>query len=219
MKLRAVGSVLLVWLLAACAGGTLPSFLLPDGSQPTSGPTSNEGAAEGTWSGTITRTYRHTVATSAVGLTTSDTNTYTAKVRISSTWVSIGGWTLAGDADITGTWKSESTEDYPNGHCHKHYTDDASAADTKPLKGGLEVRDGRYQFYVNVPAIEGNDTSVRDDSGCGGTNTTETNTWPVAFVYINGSGDVTDPNHITGSKTTPVDNGEDTNTWDLTRSP
>ena len=222
MKLRAVGSVLLASLLAACSGGSLPSFLLPDPNQPTSEPTPDAGAAEGTWSGTITRTYRNKVTTSNVGSTTTDITTYTAKVRISSTWVSLGGWKFSGDADITGTWMNDSVEDYdsPSGHCHKHYTDDASAADTKPLTGGLEVSDGRYQFNVHLEAIEGTDTSVRDDSGCFGRNDgAETVSWAVAFVYIDGSGDVTDPNHITGSKTTPVDNGEDTNTWDLTRSP
>jgi len=41
------------------------------------------------------------------------------------------------------------------------------------------------------------------------------NPWPVGPINFDGSGAVTDPTRLEGSKTTPVEGGEDTITWSL----
>jgi hypothetical protein len=99
-----------------------------------------------------------------------------------------------------------------------HYTDDAKASGSVQVEGGLEAGDGFYQFHVNVPGLDGTNETVRDDSGCRGPNNSETTTWSVAPITAGGSGDLTDPSHISGSTTEPREGGEDTVKWDLTRT-
>jgi hypothetical protein len=81
----------------------------------------------------------------------------------------------------------------------------------------LEVSEELYQFWVQLPDVDGSERSVRE-YGCGGTNSDETHTWVAgAGGQLGGSGEPTDPNAISGSSTDP--DGRSTTTWSLTRSP
>ena len=209
MRTEAIGSgLLMVWLLAACAEGTTPS---PE----------ETASASGTWSGTVTRIWSESVEQSGEGVDSLITQSYEAVVRVSSIQADVGAWELAGTAEIISSFTSdyESHTTTPLGPCNVHYTDDAKARGSVQVEGGLEAGDGFYQFHVNIPGLDGQNETVRDDSGCRGPNNSETTPWPVAPITAAGSGDLTDPDHISGSTTEPREGGEDTVTWDLTRTP
>jgi len=106
--------------------------------------------------------------------------------------------------------------DSPLGHCHTHYTDKVPAGQIGgAAHGGLTV-DQVFDLFMDTREGELPQTSVRDDSGCFGTNETYNEAWPVASMHISASGPVTDPNHISGTQKDP-DGG--TTTWDLTLAP
>ena len=68
-----------------------------------------------------------------------------------------------------------------------------------------------------MPGLDnGTETALRDETGCLGSSNTEVNPWRVASVYLDGSGDITDPTVLSGSSSKPIANGgQDTITWDL----
>jgi hypothetical protein len=176
------------------------------------------GAAGGGPDGTITRTWSDSVTQLGSGTSSVVNQRYTAVVSVSLSKVDEGAWTISGSANISSTytndWKSNQTSSL--GPCNVHYTDNASASDTVSVEGGLEARDGFYNFYVNVPGVEGSNATVRDDSGCNGPNDSETTPWSTAPMTASGSGEMTSPRTISGSSSEPRQNGEDTLTWRFT---
>jgi hypothetical protein len=163
--------------------------------------------------------WSESVTQSGGGVSSVITQTYTAVVAVTLTGGDPGSWTITGTADITGTYTSnyESRTTTPLGPCNVHYTDNASGGGKVDIvDGGLEARDGFYQFYVNIPGLDGSNSTVRDDSGCNGPNNRETTVWSIAPTTKGGSGEFTDPGHISGSHSEPREGGEDTVTWDFT---
>ena len=160
------------------------------------------------------------VVQSGVGDSSVITQAYTATILVSLTDAGPGGWTLAGRADITSTFTSDFVGNritIQGAPCKVHYTDDASNSGTVDVEGGLEARDGFYQFHVDVPGLDGgSNNTVRDDSPCGGPNDLETTEWSVAPTTPGGNGDLIDPLHISGSSSQPREGGEDTITWSFT---
>jgi hypothetical protein len=181
-----------VWLLAACSQGTAPAE-----------PAEETAATHGTWSGTVTRTWSERVEQSGDNDHSLITQSYEAVVQVSSNQVDVGAWELFGNAELissyTSDYKSHTTS--PLGPCNIHYTDDAKGNGTVQVTGGLEAGDGFYQFHVQIPGLDGNNETVRDDSGCSGPNNSETTPWSVALITAGGSGDLTDPNHIAHNRT------------------
>jgi len=211
MRPTAIGAgLVVVWLLAACSQGSAPAEPAEGGTTPT----------DGTWSGTVTRTWSERVEQSGDGVHSLITQSYEAVVRISSNQVDVGGWELFGNAELISSYTSdyESHTTTSLGPCNIHYTDDAKGNGTVQVTGGLETGDGFYQFHVYIPGLDGSNETVRDDSGCSGPNNSETTPWSVAPMPAGGSGDLIDPNHISGSTTQPRQGGEDSVTWDLTRT-
>lgn len=212
MRLEARGSFLLVLgLVAACGGGAAPP--------PTAEASEDSAPAGGSWSGTVTRRWEEIVEQTGEGMESKTAQFYEVVVRLSSAQVDVGAWELTGDAEIVSTFTSDykSSTTSSLGPCNVHYTDDAKGSGTVEVEGGLEAGDGLYQFHVNVPGLDGSNETVRDDSGCRGPNKTETTPWPVAPIRLGGSGDLTDPDHISGS--TETQNGaKETVTWDLRRA-
>ena len=208
MRTKVIGAgLLVVSMLAACDQGTSPL------------PTAEETAlTNGTWSGVVTRIWSESVEQSGDGVHSLITQSYEAVVRVSSAQGAVGGWELAGNAEIVSTYTSDfqSRTTTSLGPCNVHYTDDAKSRGTVQVEGGLEAYDGFYQFHVKIPGLDGSNQTVRDDSGCHGQNNSETTPWSVAPITAGGSGDLTDSNHISGSTTEPREGGEDTVTWDLT---
>lgn len=208
MRSEAIGSgLLIVWLLTACAEGTAP-------------PPEETASMGGTWSGTVTRIWNESVEQSGEGMHSLTSQSYRAVVLVSSV-EGEGAWELAGKAEIVSSFTSdyERRTTTPLGPCKVHYTDDARASGSVQVEGGLEAGDGFYQFHLNIPGLDGSNDTVRDDSGCHGPNNRETTPWSVAPITAGGSGDLTDPDHISGSTTAPREGGEDTVKWDLTRTP
>jgi hypothetical protein len=211
MRVKAMGSLLLVLgLLAACGGGAAPA------PAEASEGTASEG---GTWSGTVTRRWEQDVEQFGEGMESRARQTYEAVAQISSVQVDIGAWELSGSAEIVSTF----TSDYQNrmtsslGPCNAHYTDDAKGQGNVPVEGGLEAGDGFYQFHVNISGLDGANETMRDDSGCRGPNKRETVPWGVAPVTVAQSGDLDDPDHISGSSETR-EGAKETITWDLKRT-
>jgi len=135
MRTKAIGSgLVVVWLLAACAQGTAPL--------PPAEPAGGTAPAHGTWSGTITRIWSERVEQSRGGAHSLITQSYKAVVRISSTQVDVGGWELAGNAELISSYTSdyESHTTTSLGPCNVHYTDDAKGSGTVQVEGGLEAR-------------------------------------------------------------------------------
>lgn len=168
--------------------------------------------------GSITRRWSESVTQTGGGTSSVITQQYTAVVRVSLDKVDEGAWTISGTASISGEYTSDwrSNQTSPLGPCNVHYTDNASASDTVDVEGGLEARDGFYQFYVSIPGADGSNDTVRDDSGCNGPNNRETTPWSAAPITASGSGDMTDARTISGSSSEPRQNGEDTLTWSFT---
>jgi hypothetical protein len=186
-----------------------------NGGGGTSGqPTAAPSVASGTWTGTITR--QLTVVRSEPG--TQATETYQASVDIVGSSGGDGGWDLVGVGTVQASYTSDvvTDTDSPLGHCHTHYTDTVPAAQIGgAATGGLSV-DVLFDLYVDTMGGELPQTSVRDDSGCFGSNQTYNDPWPVSSMHISASGPVTDPSHITGTQRDP-DGG--TTTWDLRLAP
>ena len=207
MWTKAIGASLLVSMLAACSEETSPL--------PAAGETA---PADGTWSGVVTRTWSESVEQSGDAVQSLVSQSYKAVVQVSSTQVDVGVWELGGDAEIVST----HTSDYQShtttslGPCNVHYTDDAKGNGSVEVEGGLEAYDGFYQFHLNIPGLDGSNQTVRDDSGCGGPNNSETTPWSVAPITVGGSGNLAGSNHVSGSTSEPREGGEDTVTWDLT---
>jgi hypothetical protein len=168
--------------------------------------------------GSITRSWSESVTQRGSGTSSVITQRYTATVDVTLTKVDEGAWTIAGTADIesafTSDWVSQQTSTL--GPCNVHYTDDATASGTVDVEGGLEAYDGFYNFYVNIPGVDGSNDTVRDDSGCNGSNKQETTPWSAAPTTESGSGEMTGPRTISGSSRTPREGGEDTLTWSFT---
>jgi hypothetical protein len=180
------------------------------GGQATPGST----AASGTWTGTISR--QLTVVRNGPG--THATETYQATVNVVGSSGGDGAWDLVGVGTVQASYTSDvvTDADSPLGHCHTHYTDTVPAAQISgAATGGLSV-DVVFDLYMDTKDGELPQTSVRDDSGCFGSNQTYHDPWPVASMHLSASGPVTDPNHITGSQRDP-DGG--TTSWDLTLAP
>jgi hypothetical protein len=188
-----------------CLAGTGP------GSQPGGG----AGAGGGGPDGSITRTWSESVTQSGSGTSSVITQQYTAVVSVSLTKVDEGAWTITGPASIssafTSDWVSNQTSSL--GPCNVHYTDNAGASGTVDVEGGLEARDGFYQFYVNIPGVDGSNATVRDDSGCNGPNNQETTPWSAAPFTASGSGEMTGSRTISGGSSEPRQGGEDKVTW------
>ncbi len=231
--------VLIVAVLSACGAETetaseSPSPLpCPSSAEPPDDASSSSGCVSGAGgqsaggsaavggggpNGSITRRWSESVTQIGDGTSSVITQQYLAIVRVSLSKVDEGAWTISGSASIssayTSDWKSNQVSAL--GPCNVHYTDNASASDTVDVEGGLEARDGFYQFYVSIPGADGSNATVRDDSGCNGPNNQETTPWSAAPITASGSGDMTDARTISGSSSTPRQNGEDTLTWSFT---
>lgn len=176
------------------------------------------GAVPGGAASSITRSWSESVTQLGSGTSSVITQQYAATVNVSLTKVDEGAWTITGDANIvsafTSDWVSRQTSSL--GPCNVHYTDDAMASGTVVVEGGLEARDGFYQFYVNIPGVDGSNATVRDDSGCNGPNNQETTPWSAAPITASGSGELTSPRTISGSSSAPREGGEDRVTWSFT---
>lgn len=168
--------------------------------------------------GSITRTWSESVTQTGDGTSSVITQRYTALVSVSLTKVDEGAWAISGSASVSSTytndWKSNQTSSL--GPCNVHYTDNATAMGSVQVEGGLEASDGFYQFYVNIPGVDGSNDTVRDDSGCNGPNNREMTPWTAAPTTAGGSGDMTDPRTISGSSSEPRTGGEDTVSWTFT---
>jgi hypothetical protein len=224
-------------VLAACGGGT-PSessnrLPCPSSAEATSdppapsvacvkgtGPGGQAGGASGAVPGggpgsSVTRSWNETVMERGSGTSSVITQQYSATVRVSLTKVDEGAWTITGVADIVSSFTSDwvSNQTSPLGPCNAHYTDNAMASGTVDVEGGLEARDGFYQFYVNIPGVDGSNATVRDDSGCRGPNNAETTPWSAAPIMAAGSGEMTSARTISGSSRAPREGGEDKTTW------
>ena len=175
-------------------------------------------AAGGGPDGSITRTWSESVTQLGSGTSSVITQQYKAVVSVSLSKVDEGAWTISGPANVSSTftsdWKSNQTS--PLGPCNVHYTDNASAMGSVQVEGGLEARDGFYQFHVNIPGVDGSNDTVRDDSGCNGPNNQETTPWAAAPITAAGSGDMTDARTISGSSSEPRTGGEDSVSWSFT---
>jgi hypothetical protein len=192
------------WSSSPCVAGP--------GGQPGGG---SVAAGGGGPNGSITRKWSESVTQAGSGTSSAITQEYTAVVKVSLSKVDEGAWTISGPASISSTYTSDWTSHQTSalGPCNVHYTDRASASGTVDVEGGLEARDGFYQFYVNIPQVNGSNATVRDDSGCNGPNKQETTPWSAAPITASGSGDMTDPRTISGSSSEPRQNGEDTLIW------
>ena len=183
--------------------------------------TAQSNPAGGTWSGTLRRQEEQTVQESGGGTASKITQTYDATVTIRATAVDAGRWTLAGQATITGTFSSDwvSRQTSSLGPCNQHFTDDAEAKGTGVIDGGLEIDDGFFQLTIRIPGADGTMTSVRDDTGCFGSRTAETNPWAAAERTLGESGQLADPNVISVTRKVPEGNNVVTTTWNLRRTP
>lgn len=211
---KAAISIGLVMVIAAgCSSGGNPP-VPPGGGGATAQPTPAASAASGTWTGTITREL--TVTRNDPG--TKATESYSATIDVVGSSGGDGGWDLVGVGTVQASYSSDvvSDTDTPLGHCHTHYTDEVpAAAISGAATGGVSV-DEVFDLYMDTIGGELPQKSVRDDSGCFGTNETYNDPWPVAPMHIAASGPVTDPNHLTGSQR---DGDGGTTTWDLTLTP
>jgi hypothetical protein len=225
MRFRVVAALLLaILVLSACgspstsASPSASASLIPVTGGGSGGPSPGPGGVGGGSDGRVTRTWSETVEEAGSGVRSVIHQQYQATVSINLTEVDVGAWAITGRAQITSSFTSlyESRTTTPLGPCNIRYTDDASAGGAVDVEGGLEARDGFYQFHVNIPGLDGTNRTVRDDSGCNGPNNQETTPWTVAPILAAGNGDLTDPGHISGSFTEPRQGGEDTVSWDIT---
>ncbi len=172
------------------------------------------GGAGGGGGNTVTRTWSETV-TNPLGTVHQE---YRASVHVAFGQEEAGSWVLTGTADITSAFTNEVTEqlqDITGAPCTTHHTDAASASGSVDVEGGIEARDGFYQFHLFIPSVDGTNTSLRDDSACGGPNTTESNVWTAAEITASGDGEYSGTS-ISGSVSNPREGGEDTTSWSFT---
>jgi hypothetical protein len=176
------------------------------------------GGAGGGGPNTLTRKWNTVVNTSGDGSSSVVTEDSLAEVHFTLTKVDIGSWTITGTAAVTGSFTSDFQSHTVTslGPCDTHYTDNASGAGTGAVTGGLEARDGFYNFYIAIPGVDGSNDTVRDDSGCFGPNDRETTPWSVSSSTPTESGNMTDPDHISGSTNTPTAGGSEVITWSIT---
>ena len=228
----AIAFSLTVPLLAACGSASQPSsdgsaaFASSAPANASSPPAQSNASGQarptgGTWTGTLHRKEEHTTLESGSGTSSTITQTYEATITLQATAVDAGRWTLAGPVTIIGTFSSNwiSNQTTSLGPCNVRYTDDAQAKGTGVIEGGLEIDDDFFQLRVQVPGADGTMSSVRDDSGCRGGNTSENNPWTVSEQTLGESGKLTDPNVISVTKRQPDANGVVTTTWSLRRTP
>lgn len=179
------------------------------------GPAAGGGGSDGS----IIRRWSESVTQSGDGFSSVVTQQYTALVQVTLTKVDFGGWEITGPAEVTSSFTSDVTRRLATvlgAPCNVHYTDAASGTGTVTVTGGLEARDGFYQFRVDIPGVDGGNDTVRNDSACDGPNDRETTLWQVAPITAGGSGDFADSDHISGSSSEPREGGEDTVTWSFT---
>ena len=228
----AIALILMVPLLSACGSASqAPSDNAAASnssaaSNASSAPNQSNASAQsnppgGTWTGTLRRHEEHTTQESGGGNASKITQTYDATITIRATAVDSGRWTLAGQATIIGTFSSDwvSRQTSSLGPCNVHYTDDAQAKGAGVIEGGLEIDDDFFQLTVRVPGVDGTMNSVRDDSGCFGSRTTESNPWTAAEETLGESGKLADPNVISVTRKEPDATGVVTTTWNLRRTP
>lgn len=224
-------SVVIVWLLAAC-GPVVPGASSEPTPSPSPSPSSSPspspsvitggggggggGASGGVGGGgggtnSAVRRWSETVDRSGGGVQDVVHQEYEAAIRFSLTLTdaSSGSYDITGRADIT----SAFTEDMKSA-C-SHYTDDASGSGSTDVRGGLEARDGMYQFHLEVDGLTGSNNTVRDDSPCSGPNNRETTEWPIAPITCFGEG-THSGKHLVGSMSTPREGGQDVCSWDFT---
>jgi hypothetical protein len=164
---------------------------------------------------TVTSAWSETVTVSDAALQSTRHQDYRASVNVVFGAGGEGSWALTGTANITSAFTEELTEhlqDVTGASCTTHHSDDASASGSVPVEGGLEATDGFYNFYLNVGTIDGTNTSVRDDSACGGPNTTESNVWSAGATTLTGSGEYSGTS-ISGSTSEPLEGGQRTLSW------
>ncbi|HEX5589917.1 MAG TPA: hypothetical protein VFX65_06480 [Candidatus Limnocylindrales bacterium] len=186
-----------------------------------SGPGAGAGGSGGSGhDGTLTKAWSESVAEQGDGVSSLITQDYRAVAAITLTKVDIGAWTISGWADVTSSYTSDFESHFTSalGPCDSHYTDDASGGGRVDVDGGLEARDGFYQFYVNIGGLDGSNATVRDDSGCSGTNTSEVVPWSVAPTTVGGSGEYTGTT-LSGSQSVPRTGGQDMTAWTITIDP
>ena len=222
----AIAFSLMVPLLSACGSASQAPSHGRAASNPSNAPVQANAPAQsnppgGTWTGTLRRQEEQTVEESGGGSASKITQTYDATVTIRATAVDAGRWTLAGQANIMATFSSDwvSRQTSSLGPCNQHFTDDAEAKGSGVIEGGLEIDDDFFQLTVRVPGVDGTMTSVRDDTGCFGSRTTETNPWPAAEKTLGESGQLADPNVISVTRKEPDGNNVVTTTWNLRRTP
>jgi hypothetical protein len=209
----AIAFSLMVPLLAACGSAsqeTSDNAAAPNSSATSNAPLQSNASAQsnppgGTWTGTLRRQEEQTVAESGGGTASKVRQTYDATITIRATAVDAGRWTLAGQATIMATFSSDwvSRQTSSLGPCNQHFTDDAEAKGGGVIEGGLEIDDDFFQLTVRVPGVDGTMNSVRDDTGCFGSRTTETNPWPAAQKTLGESGQLADPNVISVTRKEP----------------
>ena len=228
----ATAFILMVPLLSACGSTTqatsdsAAASNSATASNASNAPSQSNASAQanptgGTWTGTLQRKEEHTTLQSGDGTSSKIIQTYEATITIRATAVDSGRWTLAGPANIIGTFTSDwvSTQTTPLGPCNEHYTDDAQAKGMGVVDGGLEIDDDFFQLTVRMPGVDGTMTSVRDDTGCFGSRTAETNPWAAAERTLGESGQLADPNVISVTRKEPDGNNVVTTTWNLRRTP
>ena len=182
MTKSGASSLLLVLLLSACKPG-MPPGAQTEGPRQTREPdeTQRPDVSAGTWTGTMTYRFSESVSQTGGDVTSESSQKYEATVRIRSEQVDTGRWNLVGDADITAERSIFflSSFDSPLGRCEERHTDEAKAVGVAVAieNGGLEISDDFYQFTVQLPDVEGSETSERKYTGCGGTNETDTHSW------------------------------------------
>lgn len=163
--------------------------------------------------------WNESVTQTGPGSTSVITQSYLATIAVAATGDGSGGWTLAGSADITGSYTSDYTgqlTDILGAPCTVHYTDSATGQGSVGIvDGGITALDGFYEFTMYVPGLDGSNQTVRDDSDCDGPNNHETVVWTIAPTTAGGSGAYTDLDQITGSSSQPRPNGTDTITWNF----
>jgi len=223
MMRLAIAFSLVALVLSACGAATEAPA---DGSAASDDPThadasTQPGPSGGTWTGTLRRQEQQTTQQSGGGTASEITQTYDATVTIQASADDPGRWTLVGQATIASTFSSDwvSRQTSPLGPCNQHFTDEAEAKGTGAIEGGLEIEDDFYQLRVQLPNVDGTMNSVRDDTGCFGSRTTESNPWSAAQRTVGASGRLADPNVIAGSSTEPDGSTVVTTTWNLRRTP
>jgi hypothetical protein len=242
VRRRAVGLATGLLVLAACGAGgpgaispgapACPTPAIDDRLEPEPSPTlcpSGSGDGQGGQGGqggqagagggnTIMRVWTEIAEVSDGSTYSLIEQSYRAVVQVNLSGGD-GSWAFTGSAQITATYSSEyrtKLEDLAGAPCTVHFTDDATASGAVQVDGGLEARDGFYEFHVNVPGIDtGTNATVRDDSACGGTNISERTPWSAAPITAGGSGEYSGTS-ISGSESAPRLGGTDSTTWSFT---